>query len=327
MRGVAYANAEVLQERVPKTYSLYPIDTYWYLRERTRDGYAPRYTEICREEGHYPNCIKYHNAWSDPLTALGEWELKTPINFKGDAPGSGHRLTFVQLKGMYRVDPGTWTLQDDRWVVIFSKKDSVEERLWYASGNQLERGNNQWYTNRYSLDIDLSPYPNFSVYLNNLLKVLTGRAETHYAEMIVTIDYIPGQPPEPATVKVAVRNRQTARPVSGARVALKSGERIIAEGYTDLNGEITMYNIPAGVEGVSYTLVVSASGFYDYSGSVEVKPGTNAFSIDLAPKPFSWEELTLWQWLLIGGAVVVVGGVAMAAIGRAAGRERIVVVR
>jgi hypothetical protein len=140
---------------------------------------------------------------------------------------------------------------------------------------------------------------------------------------MLTVEYIPETPPQPATVHIYVYNQETAAPVDGALVQLLSGNKIVAQGYTGRDGWVTLHNVPAGVEGVSYTLLVTKSGYEEYKESIDVVPGENTFRVALVPKPAAPIP---WEWIIAGAAVVVIGGVAIAAT-RKKPEERVIVVK
>jgi hypothetical protein len=140
---------------------------------------------------------------------------------------------------------------------------------------------------------------------------------------MLTVEYIPATPPEPATVHIYVYNRQTSSAVGGALVQLLSGNKIVAQGYTAGDGWVVLKNVPAGAEGVSYTLLVAKGGYEEYKDSVDVVPGENSFRVALVPSP---SPPIPWEWIIGGAAIVVIGGVAIAAT-RKRPEERIIVVR
>jgi hypothetical protein len=138
---------------------------------------------------------------------------------------------------------------------------------------------------------------------------------------MLTVEYVPSTPPTPATVHIYVYNRQTSKPVGSALVQLLSGDKIIAQGYTGSDGWVTFNNVPSGEEGVSYTLDVLKSGFVEYKESVDIVPGENSIKVALTPSP---TPPIPWEWIIAGAAVVVIGGVAIAAT-RRKGPEVVVV--
>jgi hypothetical protein len=304
---------EALGERDTKTYSLYPVQDYWF----KNTGF---YTEFC--DVHRPDCIRFRCEWWFPEHGTGQWDLRIPINPQ-ELSGTDQRLKTFQVDGL-ATNYFAWVGVDKRQITVWDTK--TKDVIWYVKDQQISLGDNAWYTNRYplsgSLNIDVSRYTSLDVNLYADIACSTGGIERHFARMIMTIDYVPSVPPQPATVTILVKNRETARGISGAYVALKSGNQVVAQAYTDFSGKVVFHNVPAGVEGSSYTLVATASGFEDYSDAVDILPGDNSLTINMVPKPLAIPT----EWIIAGGAVLVIAGVAVAMGMRGKG-ERVVVVR
>ena len=312
MSRVYMAKPEVLAGKVPKTFKLWPTNVLWYL-------VGGHNTWICDEHVEPdvgPYCIKFAHEWDWFWVGKGIWRLKSPINIRTEMPGTGHMLTYVELKSMYRLGWGTWVLQNGRRLSIYGD----ETEVWRVEGAKIVQRKDGFppdaeNPNKYSIKVDVSPYSKLDVELWASNEVFTGYLETHYANVLLTVEYVPETPPEPATVKVYVYNRQTGSAIIGAYVALLSGNKIVASGYTGSDGWVTLHNIPAGVEGVSYTLLVTAGGFHEYKDSVDVVPGENMFRVALAPVP---APPIPWEWVVGGIAAVVIGGVVIATMRRRA---------
>jgi hypothetical protein len=315
-KAVYYARPEVLGEKVPKTFKFTPVADYWYAESGSSGTY------FCPESGHEPNCIKYDMGWWYVPVTHGRWFLKTPIDVKTHMPGSGHTLIFAQLDSMIRVGKLTWILENTRSFAVLNA--DTRDVLWDVWNEKIMQGDNSWVTNKYPMKVDVSAVPKIDVGLLSVLRCLTGGFQTHFANMLITFEYIPTTPPTPATVHIYVYNRQTSKPVGSALVQLLSGEKIIAQGYTGGDGWVTFNNVPAGEEGVSYTLDVLKSGFVEYKESVDIVPGENSIKVALTPSP---TPPIPWEWIIGGVAVVVIGGVAIAAVTRRKPEERIYVVR
>ncbi|MEM1522308.1 MAG: carboxypeptidase-like regulatory domain-containing protein [Thermofilaceae archaeon] len=308
------ARAEVLQERVPKTYRFVPIQDYFY----PAGGWCEQHnTEFCPEAGHEGLCIRWRAEWWYVFAGVGRYRLKVPINIRSEMPGSGHVLAFAKVKAMINVGWGTWIISNNRSFTVYADGNVA----FKVEDEKIAQGDNAWIENRYLPKVDISNNERLDVELWSRLLVATGGFRTHMAEPMITIEYVPETPPEPATVRVYVYDRQTNRAVGGALVQLLSGSKIVAQGTTDRSGTVTFTNVPAGVEGVSYALKVVKSGYEVYEEAVEVKPGENSFLVALVPTPVSIPEWV--KYAVVGGIVVVGGGVAMAALRR----ERIVVVK
>jgi hypothetical protein len=313
-QAVYYARPETLQERVPKTFKLFPVADYWYLQDGAHTGFCP-------ESGHEPNCIRFEMQWFYVPVCYGTWFLKTSIDVKAQMPGSGHTLTFAQFDSMIRIGWGTWILENTRAFGVFNAE--TRDTLWDVWNEKIMQGDNAWITNKYPMKVDVSRVAKIDVGLLGVLRCLTGGFNTHFANMLITFEYEPETRPEPATVRIYVYDRQTAKPVSGALVQLLSGSKIVAQGYTGGDGWVTFNNVPAGEEGVSYTLLVAKSGYEEYKDSVDVVPGENSFRVPLVAVP---SPPIPWEWIIGGAAVVVIGGVAIAAT-RKKPEEKVIVVR
>jgi hypothetical protein len=301
---------EALGERLSKAFSLYPVQNYWYLENGSN-------TEFCPD--HFPDCIRFRYEWWFPTPGAGTWSLKAPINPQSECPGTDHRLLSFQVDGWFS-NYWAFGIGDKRKITVRDVRTT--DNIWSVEDQSISMGDHTWITNFYSIKKDVSKYTSLNVSLWAGIACTTGGIERHFARMIMTIDYVPSVPPQPATVTIFVKNRETAMGISGAYVALKSGNLVVAQAYTDFSGKVVFHNVPAGVEGVSYTLVATASGFEDYSDAVDILPGDNSLTINMVPKPLAIPT----EWIIAGGAVLVIAGVAVAMGMRGKG-ERIVVVR
>lgn len=307
-------------ERV-KTFAFYPVENYWRAVEAAQ-------SEPCQEPWHKldggSRCIRVWMRWDSPVGGHGRWRLKNPISIRGECPGSNHRITSLRLKTLAQVDNGLYWAFYRRISIL---ADNVE--VWKAEGDQIPLIRDKESFVAFSPNTDVSLHNYVDIELDVYAYYLVGGfIAAHYFDIEMDISYFTEEPPQTGVVEVYVTNAETGRPVGGATVEILSGEQVIAGGRTDMSGKATFPNVEAEANGSNYVLRVTASGYYERRMGITVKPNvTNRFEVTLDPKPFSWEDLTLTQWILIGGAVIVIGGVAMAAMGRAAGRERIMVVK
>jgi hypothetical protein len=297
------ARPEVLQERVPKTFKLFPVQDFWFPVGEHHN------TEFDPTPGHEPNCIRWHHNWFEFFVGVGAWRLKTKIDVQGSMPGRDHKLTFVSLQAMIEAGWATVIVFNDRSLTIFGD-DNV---LFRAEGERIVQGDRTWVTNNFrGINVPVT-HRTLDVELFARIAVFTGGATVHYQKVMFTVEYIPSTPPTPATVSVFVFNQQTGGAVGGALVQLLSGNRIVAQGLTGADGWVRLNNVPAGEEGVSYTLLVTKQGFEEFRDAIDVKPGDNMFRVALVPKPGIQIP---WQWVALGIGVIVLGGVAMAAARR-----------
>ncbi len=319
MQKAVLARPEVLQQKVPRTFVLVPVANWFYPAGRWCEQHN---TEFCPESGHAPNCIRWHAAWSDLFRTTGVYRLKTPISIKNEMPGTNHTLTYAQIEAMINTDWGTWIIDNERVFAIYADGN----RMFRAEGEEIAQKENAWQTNNYPMKVDISQYSQLDVGLFSRLWCLTGAFRTHLRNVTFTVEYVPEVPPKPATIHVHVYDSQTSRPVKGAYVQILSGNKVIAPGYTGSDGWVTFYNIPGGEEGVSYTLSVLKSGYEKYLDEITVAPGEWSFAVPLVPIPTP--PLPDWvKWAAIGSAVVVAGGIAMAAVSRKPAKPEVYIVK
>lgn len=213
-------------------------------------------------------------------------------------PGIDHTLTFVSVKCMVKADWGTHVQEHSRHIRIYGDSDILFE----VSAKTIQYGDRQWYENRYLANIPIT-YPHLNAEIFSLLRFYSGAMSSHFYQVLATVEYVPTVPPEPATVRVHVYNRATGASVGDALVRLMSGDKVVASGYTAGDGWVELLNVPGGVEGISYTLKISAGGYENYEEAKDVVPGVNEFDIPLVPIPTP--PLPWWVWWLVGGVVVV----------------------
>jgi len=317
-QAVYLAHPEVMMDRVPKTFKFTPVADWWY----PAGGWCHQHnTDFCPLPGHEPDCIRFYVEWWYPFKGVGTYRLKTPIDVKGTMPGSDHKLTFASIEALIDIGWGTWITQNDRSLTIYGDNDI----LFKAEGEKIAQGDKTWVTNNFKdINKPITNYNTLDVELFARISNVTGAFSTHYRNVILVVEYIPATPPQPVTVHIYVYNQETATPVGGALVQLLSGNKIVAQGYTGRDGWVTFRNVPAGIEGVSYMLLVTKSGYEEYKESIDVVPGENSFKVALVPKPAAPIP---WEWIIGGAAVVVIGGVAIAAATRKKPEERVIVVK
>jgi hypothetical protein len=251
----------------------------------------------------------------------GWWLPLSPIDIPSWLPGRGRRIIEVQL-GCMNTDLygyGLWTVRKVELWVDGSKA--------YGSDN-LPSKDYEWY------DVKLAPNVRLSEGAKNLeVRLYTAagginlpgfKVTAHLAgpggdPITVIGEYYTEEPPATADVVIRILDRYTSSPVKSAYVALKQGDVVVADGYTGSDGRALFKNI----EESAYTLFVQKEGYHDYTGSIEVKPPKVERTVYLTPlptKPFPWE------WVAVGGLVMVGGGTLMA-LARRKPEERVVVVR
>jgi hypothetical protein len=179
----------------------------------------------------------------------------------------------------------------------------------------------RWKDNIFEPLLDISTVKNLDVQLYLAAHGFwVGWCTLHCAEVTLSAEYYSDIPPVAADVKLTVTNSKTGALVKGAYVALMSGARIVADGYTD-GGEITFENIDEG----SYTVKVLASGCYDFEQSIEVEPPSVWYEIKIVPIPV--EPIPTWLWYVVGGVAALGAITVIPSIIKRKGEERIVVVK
>jgi len=155
-----------------------------------------------------------------------------------------------------------------------------------------------WKLNKWALDEDLSTVQLLDIDMHMDLDAGVGYATLHNAKLKLSGEYYTDDPPETATVRLTVLNSKTGALVKNAYIALMSGARIVADGYTD-GGEIIFENIDEG----SYTVKVLASGYYAFEQSIEVEPPMVWYEIKIVPIPTA--PIPWWTWYAVGGVMAL----------------------
>jgi len=289
----------LMQTKFPRTYSFHPLPSYFYLSNYAQAGFSSELSDcvVC-------SCDM------NPLLPKSKYtaRLSNPIVIQTDMPGEGHVLTHAEIQAQINLGWGTWIAQNDRH---FKVDNNGSTTMWKVDGDRINFGGGSLFKNLYGtaddpLAIDLSSFSKINVEFQNYIDVWTGGFTTYIGRPSITVMYAPTVPPEPATVEVRVRNRKTGQPIKDAFVQILAGTVIVAEENTNSDGLIIFENIPGGMTGISYTIDINASNFHEYTETITVKPGENAFSYDLVPEPVS----PYLEWIKYGAiAAAVVGGV------------------
>jgi hypothetical protein len=261
--------------------------------------------EECRD--HYPNCFIAHVNPMRPKCE-GIFKMITPIDIQSEMPGRDRELLSLSAASM---------LTDVSWWVGHNSTISI----WVDGAKRFDTGpmpftQDSWNNKTWSFSIKLGDAKKLDlwVYLAAWISPY-GTVRRHVAghdgnPILLTGRYFTDEPPPLADVLIRVLDRTNMRPVAGAYVALKVGDIVKADGYTDGEGKVSFSNIEEG----GYTLCVFKSGYHDLTTGIDVKPPKVEKTVLLTPipsPPFPWE------WVAIGIGVVVIGGVAIAALRRA----------
>jgi hypothetical protein len=281
----------VLELRVTKTFLLAPAEEKWYVYTPGRQN-----TDVCRLQGHYPNCIAYTSCWSS--AAAGGWRLRSPIDVQREMPGTGHVLEELLLDSMVIRDWCAWPVINLRRVTVYEGDAKVFEAL----NERISQGDGQWVRNVFRIGASVSGV--IDVELNAYTAVMTCCYSQHFANVALKFSYVPSETPSPATVRAYVYDSQTGSPVPFARVSVMSGSTAVGEAITGIDGWAEIRNVPATSEGIQYVLSVVSAGYWPKEVQITVYPGVNEFKVGLERSPAA--AAPWWLPYAVGGAVVAV---------------------
>jgi hypothetical protein len=274
--------------------------------------------EECKD--HYPNCfLAWVSLFGGRTWCEGTWGMLSPIDIPSWMPGRNRKL--VKVVGAAMDTGATWW-----WEAHSSLQIWVDGAKKWDSGDMPSKLN-EWNNKEWSLNIsipDNAKKLELKIWEKALIRA-TGSVYRHVAgqdgdQITLFGVYYTDEPPPMADVSIRVLDRQKMTPIKGAYVALKVGDIIKADGYTDTDGKVLFQNIEEG----GYTLYVYKEGYHELSTGIDVEPPKVDKTVYLTPVP---SAPIPWTWIAIGVGVVVVGGVAIAALTRRKPEERIVVVR
>ena len=123
----------------------------------------------------------------------------------------------------------------------------------------------------------------------------------HDAEIKIDVEYYNEDVPVMVPVTVNVFHVDTLISIKNCQATIKSGPRVIADGYTDSNGTVTFQNIEVG----SYTLRVIMDGYTMLDDSIQVLEPAVEYDVYLTPIPA--EPLPWWTLPAAVGGIGIVG--------------------
>jgi hypothetical protein len=193
-------------------------------------------------------------------------------------PGENAKILSVSAKAM--AIPGGWGSwwHDVSNILLLLLGDRTE--LWRSG--QLYIPERQWGLNTLAVNKALSQADSFMISLYQKFILEIGEWYGHVAEIKLDGEYYTVEAPPTASVRITVKNKDTGGLVGKARVAIMSGAVVIADGYTD-GGEITFNNVDEG----SYTLRISAGGYYSFEYSIDVVAPSVWYTASLVPIPIT----------------------------------------
>jgi hypothetical protein len=257
---------------------------------------------------HEPYCYKAPASAGTDKT--GTMKLLDLLNIKSIMPGVKQKLLKLSVYSMI-TDYGYW-YSAAAWIRLVADTAEIFKRDIFHSGNE-------WRLNEFSLDKDVSTVNLLDVqFREDCAGYFPGWVTLHCAQIKLEGEYYSVTPPVKASVKLTVSNSKTSALVKGAYVALMSGTRIVADGYTD-GGEVVFKNIDEG----SYTVKVVAGGYYDFEQSIDVAPPSVWYVIKIVPIPVT--PLPTWVWYAVGGVAALGAITVIPSVIRRKPEEKVIV--
>jgi len=263
--------------------------------------------EECRD--HYPHCfLAWASLYGGRLHTEGIWFMTSPIDVESWLPGRGRELLKVYAAAMDK--NAAWFYNAGSSLMIY-----LDGAKAWDSG-PMPSSVDSWNNKEWPLNVKLGTAKKLELRIWQKAAVyVTGSVYRHVAgwdggPIVLTARYFTDEPPPMADVYVRVLDRYRASPIRGAYVALKVGDVVKADGFTDSDGRVAFYNIEAG----DYVLRASKDGYHEVAEKITVAPPKVERTVYLTPvpaKPFPWE------WVAVGAAVVGCGGILMALARRA----------
>ncbi len=239
------------------------------------------------------------------LEVMGDWKLRTPIDIPSVMPGTKQKILSITTIGMHLGSLGSTGFINYSSPKIFA--DDVE----IFSYAPLPHPYNKWTDPPTNIGVNksLEDKTSLGLWLHQHSKVglFSDYLALHDNQIVINCEYYNDVPPTYVPVTVNVLNQDTGASLKNARVTIKSGARVIADGYTDGNGIVVFDRIQIG----GYTLRVIASGYYKLELAIAVATPAVEYDVNLVPipaKPLDW-------WVIpaavggigIGGLVLLKG--------------------
>ncbi len=228
------------------------------------------------------------------LITTGLWKLRSPIQILQAMPGVNHKVIGISTKGMHKGSKGIGGVTN---ATIRLYGDGPE--IWRSS--TLSHPHNTWTDNVFTPQKPIALFSELDVGLDQdaQANIPSTFLSMHDAQIKIDIEYYTDIPPVKVPVTINVFNQDTGEIIKEARVTIKSGPRVVADGYIDSNGTVTFQNIDVG----SYTLRVIASGYNMLNQTIQVmEPAVeyDAFLVPIPAEPLAW-------WII----PAVVGGIGL----------------
>jgi len=224
----------------------------------------------------------------------GRWELAVPINLPSAMPGTKRKILNASCLGWFEGTHGIGG-GDESYLRLFA--DGMEifqsQKLRYSDSTPLP--------NTFPVDKMVDTYNELVVKLTQ--SVWAGPPSTwvaiHNMNLKIEGEYYTETPPTTASVEIHVIDSETGKSIKNARVTLKTGSVVSADGYTDSNGYVNFSNINEG----SYTLIVRADEYNMLEQSIEVEAPAVSYEVKLVKIPA--EPLPWWVIPTVAGVGVL----------------------
>jgi hypothetical protein len=251
--------------------------------------------------------------WTWFLQNGGTFKLNTPIDILAKMPGVRQKLLSVTVNCMYMSD--WWTGAKEAHLELWGDNT----KLW--SSKTFEAKEDEWTPNRFEVNLDLSNVAKLDVFLPMYANAALGWVKDFVRAIKLDCEYYSEEPPVTASAKITVTNSETGAIVKGATVAIMSGTRVVASGYTDSSGNVTFNNVEEG----SYTLKIVAGGYYSFETGISVKAPEVWYEAKIVPIPVA--PTPNWVYWVVGGVAALGAITIIPSLVRRKAEEKVIVVR
>ena len=245
---------------------------------------------------HWGNtCLKLAAGWS-VLEISTIWEAN--IDLKA-LLGNDKKVTQITLKGMIDTSPGTQFSHEQK---IILEGDGTKITSWARISDAEET----FEDSTFKPNVDVTYYDTLTVLIRQAFTCFFGGVELHTAKIMVTIEYDAFEMPARCDIDAYVKDDVTGILIKGAYVRLMKSDVVVRSGTTD-GGKVSWTGVSEG----TYTLRISAGGYYDFERALAVAPPAIeaiAYMIPIPKEPTPW-----YVYAGLAGvgliSVVAIGGV------------------
>ncbi|MBA7682853.1 hypothetical protein ES703_91208 [subsurface metagenome] len=239
------------------------------------------------------------------LEVMGDWKLRSPIDIPSVMPGVKQKILSITTTGMHLGSLGATGFINYSAIIIFA--DDIEIFKYYPLPHPYKKWTDP--PTNIGVNKSLEDKTGLSLWLHQHSKVglPAEYLALHDNKIVINCEYYNEIPPVRVPVTVNVFNQKTGAALKNAQVTIKSGARIIADGYTDGNGRIVFERIETG----GYTLRVIAAGYFMLEQAIQVAEPAVEYDANLVPipeEPLDWWVIpAIVAGLGIGGLVLLKG--------------------